>query len=274
MTSTATRTSDLQSAWDAWHRDRETALATPHGWLSLTGFHWLPESAAPPSVLPGLPGRWRADAHGASVSADVGDGLTLVADGAPVEGTISATVPEAGSLGWVRHGDRLVELVLRGGRYAVRVRDPRAPTLQGFRGVPAFPVDPWWVVDGTFTPYPEPVPTEVATARADLRQEVLAVGEVSIDIAGTRHTLIATGSVQSPSIGFHDATNGDSTAPWRVVPVSPAPSGEPGAVVLDFNRAVNQPFAFSAFGTCPAPVAGNVLPVAVTAGEQLPTGPA
>nr|WP_240188937.1 DUF1684 domain-containing protein [Nakamurella flavida] len=171
---------------------------------------------------------------------------------------------------WVRDGERVVELVLRGGRYAVRVRDPKAPTLQGFRGIPAFPVDPAWVLTGTYAAYPAPVPTEVDTARAGLRQRVPAVGEVTVEIAGTSHTLVATGSAGSPSIAFHDATNGDTTAPWRVVPVVPAPGGRAGEVVLDFNRAVNQPFSFSPFGTCPAPIAGNTLPVAVTAGERTP----
>jgi peptidoglycan biosynthesis protein MviN/MurJ (putative lipid II flippase) len=36
-----------------------------------------------------------------------------------VDGTITATVAEAGSLAWLRYGDKLVELVLRGGRYAI-----------------------------------------------------------------------------------------------------------------------------------------------------------
>ena len=47
-------------------------------------------------------------------------------------------------------------------------------------------------------------------------------------------------------------------------------------MIIDFNRAVNLPFAFTEFGTCPAPVPGNDLPLAVTAGELAPvrvTGP-
>jgi uncharacterized protein (DUF1684 family) len=40
--------------------------------------------------------------------------------------------------------------------------------------------------------------------------------------------------------------------------------------VIDFNRTINLPFAFTAYGTCPAPVAGNRLGVPVTAGEKKP----
>jgi uncharacterized protein (DUF1684 family) len=41
-------------------------------------------------------------------------------------------------------------------------------------------------------------------------------------------------------------------------------------VVLDFNRAVNLPCAFTDFATCPLPPAGNHLPFEVTAGELIP----
>jgi hypothetical protein len=43
-----------------------------------------------------------------------------------------------------------------------------------------------------------------------------------------------------------------------------------GRVEIDFNRAINFPYAFTDYGTCPAPPAGNTLPVAVTAGELAP----
>ena len=39
---TITATSELHDAWARWHAAREADLAADHGWLSLTGFHWLP----------------------------------------------------------------------------------------------------------------------------------------------------------------------------------------------------------------------------------------
>ena len=41
-----------------------------------------------------------------------------------------------------------------------------------------------------------------------------------------------------------------------------------GSVLIDFNRTINLPFAFTAYGTCPAPVPGNRLGLPVTAGEK------
>ena len=41
-----------------------------------------------------------------------------------------------------------------------------------------------------------------------------------------------------------------------------------GVSVLDFNRAINPPCAFTPYATCPLPPADNVLPVRIEAGEK------
>jgi len=273
---TTTLDQDLETAWQRWHTVREHELAGEYGWLSLTGFHWLPTSFRP---LPGVPGQWQASATGAASQADPGEGLEFASgphEGERVDALTSASVPEAGSSLWVRFNGRVIELILRGGRYAIRVRDPQAPERAAFDGVPAFPVDPTWVRPGQFTAYPEPRQITVETPRNDLRQQVRAVGTVDVQIAGQHHSLTATaGKGGRLNLSYRDTTNGDLTATWRVV-TSSVPT-ETGALVVDFNRAINLPFSFTEFGTCPAPVIGNELPVAVTAGEQAPrrvTGPA
>ena len=131
--------------WQTWHEARERDLNTAYGWLTVVAFDWLGPVAA---QLPGLPGTWWVSDGRAQVTAS-GE---LSLHGEPLDGTTSASVAEAGSLSWLLYGETLVELVLRGGRYAVRQRDPRAATRVGFSGVPTYPVDPAWVVTGHFTP--------------------------------------------------------------------------------------------------------------------------
>jgi uncharacterized protein (DUF1684 family) len=70
------------------------------------------------------------------------------------------------------------------------------------------------------------------------------------------------------NVTFHDETNGASTDEWRKVFI-PRPRPD-GTVVIDFNRAINYPSAFTPYGTCPMPVKGNSIDVEVTAGEKLP----
>jgi len=101
---------------------REQDLNTDYGWLTVVAFDWLPSA---PTALSGLPGKRWADDERAYVKAD-GE-LTL--GGEPVYGETSASVAEAGSLSWLLHGDRLAELVLRSGRYAVRAPGRREPRI-------------------------------------------------------------------------------------------------------------------------------------------------
>ena len=258
-------TTDLRADWQKWHSARERELDTPHGWLSLTSFHWLPGSTA---KLPGLPGLYSVQDGEAVLAASAADGYST-ADGAPVDGTVRAQVAEAKSLVWLTLGDVVIELALRGGRYTIRTRDPKAAARAAFRGVPAFPVDEKWLSHGRFEPFVAPQRISVSTARDDLVQQITGVGTVTLELDGRQYSLIATaGAGGALNIAFHDATNGSETARWRAVPTS-VPTGN-GGVEIDFNRAVNFPFAFSDYGTCPAPPAGNTLPIAITAGELAP----
>lgn len=139
---------DLRVDWQQWHSARERALATPHGWLSLTSFHWLPHL---PSALSPLPGSFSVDDGHAILTAGVDDGYALLGDEdglrVPVDGRIRAQVAEAKSLEWLSLGQVIVELALRGGRYCIRTRDPQARTRLAFTGVRAFDVDEKWLVN-------------------------------------------------------------------------------------------------------------------------------
>lgn len=261
------------SEWAQWHADRERVLQEDHGWLSLTGFHWLP---ADPGPLDGLPGRWQADDSGARVTFEDGDEVELwerpegLLDGVHEAAVHEATVDEQGSLRWLRWGERQIELARRGGRYAIRVRDPRATTRTAFTGVPTFPLDPSWVRPARAVRRSRPDVLDVDTARTDLRQRARLDADVVIGLPdGSDVSLAATAGADGGfSILFHDTTNGIDTARWRVVFAGVPDAG--GHTVVDFNRALNMPFSFSDFGTCPAPVPDNVIPLAVTAGEQAP----
>ena len=184
---------ELFTAWTSWHAARELDLREEHGWLSLTGFHWLP---AAPTAVDGLPGRWSYRSGDAVLEAAAADGLTLATESGCRRHRLMAPSPRRSPrparCGGSRHGDIIVELVLRGGRYAIRLRDPAAPELAAFAGVPAFPVDPDWIRPGQFTACRHPGRITVDTARDDLRQQVTAVGTVEVEIGGDTYSLVAT----------------------------------------------------------------------------------
>lgn len=256
----------LTQRWDRFRTGRNTSLATEHGWLTLTSFQWLP---ATPSTMAGVPGLWSFDGTTATVTAAPDDHLALVSSGHRVVGTITAELADEQSLMWVSFGSVVVELGMRANRYMIRTRDSQSPTLTSFDGVPVFEYDPALAVTGTFTPFAEPRTEAIKTANPEVPGVAVLVGEVSFELDGAVYSLAAEeGALGSLVVTFHDASNEISSSHWRKLELTrPRPDG---SVVVDFNRAINYPSAFTDYGTCPAPTAGNSLPVSIEAGERDP----
>ncbi|GAA1247240.1 DUF1684 domain-containing protein [Pseudonocardia aurantiaca] len=270
MSITDSRPSDqhLRDEWASWHAEREEDLRAPHGWLSLTALHWLD---AEPRTFDGLPG-WRASGDG-GVEVAAAEAAGLVVGGAPVTSTVRLE-PIDGLPGvLVEVGPRTVEVARRTDSYALRVRDPEATTLAEFVGVPAFPVDARWVVEGTFEAYEQPRRITVGAVVDGLQHFPTAVGVVRFAVDGSEHELVALqGKAEGLVLHFRDATSGESTyGGGRVLQIRGA--DDHGTVRIDFNRTLNLPCAFTAYATCPLPPAENRLAVAVEAGERNPARP-
>ena len=275
-----TTTADLDlEQWQTWRSERDAGLAAPYDWLSVVGYSWITGEQAAPTVVPGVPGRWWVADGVLHVAADPADGLHLIGSGEPLDGSATAEVAEAGSIRFAAigaplaetdDGPVLVEVVRRGGYYALRLRDPQAPARAAFDGVPVFDHDPSWVLDVELHPYDESQQVRVGAAAPGLEQVATAVGEVSFERNGRTHRLVAIGRGEQWYLSFSDATSGVLSSAWRIVPVDGDPAT--GRGTLDLNRATNFPYVFSDFGTCPRPIAGNHLDLEVTAGEKAPTG--
>ncbi|MDQ0661637.1 uncharacterized protein (DUF1684 family) [Arthrobacter ulcerisalmonis] len=269
--------------WQRFRTNRDKALAAPHGWLTLTSFQWLEDSPAAVDLAPGL---WSADGTDATkvttafLTAVPSDGLTLVETGEKVDGTVSAVLADEESLMWVQFGGPggdqvVVELAMRGGRYAIRTRDSASPVFTEFVGVPTYPYNPDWEVTGRFEPYSAPVEVPTGTANPLVDGVHRSVGEVVFSLPGSKHEFRLQAEEEklgALTVTFHDETNGDTTDDWRKLSIPrprPNPSGK-ASVVLDFNRAINYPSAFTPYGTCPMPVRNNSLDIRVEAGEKQP----
>ncbi|MGO4383448.1 DUF1684 domain-containing protein [Specibacter sp. RAF43] len=266
MTTQTSELNRLTERWDRFRTGRNAALAADHGWLTLTSFQWLP---AEPSVLDGVPGLWSTDGTTASLTAGADDQLTLVAGGEPVTGTITAALADEESLMWVRSGTVVIELGMRANRYMIRTRDSQAPARTDFHGVPVFDFNPSLVAEGTFEPYAAPRRVEIVTANPEVPGVAVLVGDVVFELGGTTYRLAAEeGALGSLLVTFFDETNNVTSSHWRKLELTrPRPDG---TVVVDFNRTINYPSAFTDFGTCPAPVDGNRIGVPIEAGERNP----
>lgn len=256
---TETGTDARREAWERWRAERTAVLSRPHGWLSLTGLHWLTDDRRP---VDGLPGEWWSDGAGVHVRGLAPDDLdgTGAGDWNPSETGPEVVLP---------FGDLHVEVIRRTGRAALRVRDPRSPLLRTFRGVPVFAYDERFAVPARFEAYERDRDVVGGSVVAGLVNHHTAVGTVHFAIGGepTRLTVFRSGG--SLTALFTDATSGVTTAPTtRSVPVE-APAAD-GSLVLDLNLATNFPSAFTDHATCPTPPDENRLEVAVEAGERDP----
>lgn len=262
----STETDPFIADWHSWHRQQQERLADAHGFLAVTGLHWL---TGTPQRFPDAPGAWSTAADGVTVVLD--DDEELVVDRRSVRGTYRfGSIPERGGVN-ARWGDAVIEVAKRGGHDIVRPRHPGNPLRTGFRGTPAYAPDPKWVVTGKYTAFAAPRPTTVGAAVEGLEHVYEAPGRIEFELGG--HELLLTAfpgkGAGALSVLFTDATSGVTTyAANRILQLSPpAPDG---AVVLDFNRAVNLPCAYTDLATCPLPPAENRLPIAIEAGEQTP----
>ena len=268
MTALGADPTTFAADWAAWHDRHEQARAGAHGFLAITGLHWL---TGEPERFPDAPGEWSTGPDGVVVR--LADGEELVVDGQPVRGGHRfAPLAERDQV-TATAGDVEIEVARRGGADVVRPRHPDHPVRVGYPGTPAYPADPRWAVPGRYVPFAEPRPTTVGSVVEGLEHVYDAPGEVHFELDGQPLTLTAFngGTPGSLFILFTDQTSGVTTyAANRSLKVD-APAAD-GTVTLDFNRATNLPCAYTEFATCPLPPAENRLPVAVEAGEKKPIG--
>ena len=252
--------------WETWHRHHEGIMGDRHGFLAITNIHWLDRD---PRRFDDVPGAWSTGPDGVSVTLEGGE--ELLVDGETRTGDYTfGVIPERASVraSW---GDKVVEVAKRGGYDLIRPRHPDNPLRIAYTGTPAYPPDPRWALAGRFTPFTEPRATTVGAAVEGLEHVYHAVGQVEVSVDGVDLALTA---FPGPSQGqllvlFTDATSGVTTyAANRSVVLGPV--ADDGSLIVDFNRAVNLPCAYTDLATCPLPPPENRIPVAVAAGETIP----
>jgi len=252
--------------WVHWHEEREATLAAPHGFLAITNVHWLEDS---PQRFADAPGVWSTGDAGVMV--DLAEGEELVLEGEIRRGRVNfGVVAERASI-FAYWAESAVEVAKRGGHDLIRPRHPDNPLRTSFTGTPAYDPDPSWALSGRFIAYPEPRPVTVGAVVEGLEHVYHATGTVEFARDGEAYALVAFAGRRDDtlSILFTDQTSGDTTYVANRVLWAPLPDDQ-GQVLVDFNRALNLPCAYTDMATCPLPPPENRLPFAVEAGEKTP----
>ena len=247
----------------AWQANRAERLRREDGWLTLVGLDWMKEGE---NAAPAGSGTITL-AGGKATLAPSGAGLTI--DDKPVTGPVQllADADENGPT-IVRKGPVRFNVIKRGDRFGIRVKDAESATLKNFKGMEYYPIDPKWRVEARLEAYhpPKRIPITDVTG---MTQDNISPGALVFTIDGKEHRLdpILEEGSDEYFIIFKDETSKDTTyqAGRYLYAKKPGPDGK---VIVDFNKAYNPPCVFTPYATCPLPPQQNRLPVRIEAGEK------
>lgn len=254
---------------------RLARLTAADGWLTLIGLHFLQAgdntvgSALDNQILlaSGL-----AHFGTATLSADGRVRFTAVpaaaaqVDGQPA-GVVEMKLGGEGKPTLVTSGTVSFFVIERGGRMALRVKDSGAVRRTGFVGIDYFPVDPAWRIEATWVPFNPPRDVPITNMIGNVSNEKVP-GKAVFQREGKTFELlpIVEGPNEPLFFVISDTTSGQET--YLAARFLNADPPKDGKIVLDFNKVVNPPCAFTPFATCPLPPKENQMTIAVTAGEK------
>jgi len=284
LNSTSAAEQSWQNELSTWRSKRAAGLQAPEGWLSLIGLDWLKEGDN--SFGGAEDNRFQIEAHLPAHLAIVrmekgalrllapagGFPKGLLLDGQPAKD--AALVADDGSKpSKITIGTVAIIVIHRDDRYALRIKDSRAPTRAAFHGLKWYPPDATYRVHAKWLPYNPAKILEIPTILGTV-SKLPAPGAAEFTIDGKTVRLEPVlEEPDSKELFFimRDTTSKTTTyGAGRFLYTQLPDHGltQPGAVELDFNRLINPPCAFTAYATCPLPPPQNRLSVAIPAGEQ------
>lgn len=255
---------DYPAQLEAWKAKRLANLKAPNGWLNIIGRTWLepgtvtvgsaPDNGIVLSAGPALLGTLTQHENGE-------------VDFVPADGSAPHhLVPNK------KHPPHFVlqglhvEVTTINGQNALRVRDTNSKAPDELEPLRYFPVDPSWRIEAKWVPYEAPRELTVNTTK-DIETEVEVTHKAVFEKDGVTYELIAThGTPESPQFVIRDLTSRDETYPASRFVYGEDVTAD--TIVLDFNKAINPPCAFTEYAVCPLPPAENVLPIRIEAGEK------
>lgn len=265
-----------------WRAHRLERLTAADGWLTLIGLHWLHEGsqtvgaaktngivlAKGPAVLGTI--AWDKTRGTVSLILDAGVAATVGGQEPKEKITFSEDEDKPTT---VQVGTLTLQVISRGDRKALRVKDSAAETRTHFVGLEYFPEDPTWRIEARWEVFSPPRTLQIQNIVGTVSSEAVP-GKAIFEYNGKTYELwpIQEAGDDSLFFIFSDQTSGVETyGAGRFLFTDPPKDGK---VTLDFNHAISPPCAFTAFATCPLPPPQNRLPIRVTAGEKTPASAA
>jgi uncharacterized protein (DUF1684 family) len=261
-----------------WRADREARLKADGGWLTVAGLFWLKEGESrfgtdpaadvvlPEGAAPAKAGVFELSREQVTVT------LLPGVAGRIAEKAVSGRTPmqpdTSGSPDVLEIGPLSLNVIKRGDRYGIRLKDRNSPARKAFTGLRWFDVREEYRVLARWVSYPQPKPVRVPNILGQT-ETMPSPGYAEFTLNGKPVRL--DGVLEDPRARelffiLRDQTSGKETYGAGRFLYAELPRG--GKVVLDFNKAYNPPCAFTPYATCPLPPPQNWMPVRVEAGEM------
>ncbi len=260
----------------SFRHKREDSLRSPEGWMALVGLHWLQPgthslgsgegSGVMLAVGPHTLGQIELLPNDLALRLTLAEGVEVRVNGeAASTGELYVHADKTESPTRLDFDGGSLGLIERGGRFALRVRSPQAPTLLAFKVLNWFEPDPSWRLQARFEAHPPGRTLPIVNVLGQI-EETPNPGRLHFELDGAAATLEALGDpADALFLIFADRSNArESYGAGRFLYTGKVIEGR---VELDFNRSINPPCAYTEFSTCPLPPPENRLRAFVRAGE-------
>lgn len=259
-----------------WHKTRISALLAESGWVNLAGLFWLSEGVNAFGTAPGN------DIIFPEGSVPPESGYFILTNGrvtfkprpevkilingeASMEAEVFGkenhnTIMSYGTFRW--------NIIQRENKFGIRLRDLASPALKKFKGVDRFEINPDFIVQAVLKKS-DTLKTIAITNVLGQTTLQKSPGTAHFEIRGKKFhlDLIDEENGSDYFIVFSDLSNGKTTYESGRFLYVARPDSE-GNLIIDFNKSINPPCAFSPYATCPLPPAQNRLDVIIEAGEK------
>jgi uncharacterized protein len=275
--SAAPASEDVATATRTWEEGRLKRLQAEDGWLTLVGLGWLKEGTNTagsdgkadvvfPEGTPKSIGTFTRS--GRTVTFQPAAGVSVTRDGKPFAGGPVQSDQEGQATPDILQVGRLrFQLIDRGQRIGVRIKDPEARARKEFKGIPTYAPSEKWRITARWEPANPPTEIAVPNVLGEIERSP-SPGTAVFTVDGKEYRLTPVLEVGESDLFFIFADETNRTETYGAGRFLYAQPAKDGTVTLDFNRAYNPPCAFSAFATCPLPPKQNRLALRVDAGEK------
>jgi uncharacterized protein len=260
-----------------WQTQRLAELKSENGWLTLVGLFWLKEGdnklgsdpaneiVLPNDTVPAHTALFTVKNGVVHFDAPSKSGFTV--EGKPAT-QLTLKSDDDGPATVLQLGSLTFQIIKRGDKLGLRVKDSQNPDRLNFPGTQFYPADLKWRIDAQFVPYNPPKAVSITNVLG-MESGEASPGAVKFEVNGDSYRLDAItekGETKYFMI-IADQTSGKETYPaGRYLYVDPPDAS--GRMVIDFNKAYSPPCAFTKFATCPLPPRQNRLPFPIEAGEK------